>query len=136
LALKQGWFLPLSNGEKVINAPVVFIGANNISRVTFGTYAPLAQLNQCTPPGEARLNEVNSLTGDYVSLPGSSPGSRYYQNFLGRGYVSSSQQLVLSDPTLGNVQTRVSCIGPRCQFTPPVGIGAPTKIYWYLEPEQ
>jgi hypothetical protein len=107
-----------------------------VSRLTFGTYAPTAQLNACTPPGEGRLNEIDSLTGDLIQLNGTSmPPSRYYTDFRGRGYVSSSQSLIL-ETSGGRTSTQVVCIGPACKFTPTGTLGAPTKIYWYMEPEQ
>ncbi len=53
---RQGWSRRLQNGEKVINATTVFRLGASVSRLRFGTYAPLSQLNACTPPGDGRLN--------------------------------------------------------------------------------
>jgi len=133
---QQGWYRALDLGEKVINAPSVFKFQLTVSRLTFGTYAPTAQLNACTPPGEGRLNEIDSLTGDLIQLNGTSlPPSRYFTDFKGRGYVSSSQSLVL-ETSGGRTATQVVCIGPSCKFQNTGTLGAPTKIYWYMEPEQ
>jgi len=132
----QGWFRRLDLGEKVINAATVFKFQLTVSRLTFGTYAPTAQLNACTPPGEGRLNEIDSLTGDFIQLNGTSlPPSRYFADFKGRGFVSSSQSLIL-DTAAGRQSMQVVCIGPSCKFQPTGTLGAPTKIYWYMEPEQ
>jgi hypothetical protein len=135
---QQGWFRRLDTGEKVINAATVFINSfqGNRRSVRFGTFAPTGQLNPCTPPGEGRLNEIDSLTGDLFQLNGTAlPPSRYYADFKGRGFVSSSQSLILE--TGGSPQiTQVVCIGPACKFDRTGTVGVPTKIYWYLEPEQ
>jgi type IV pilus assembly protein PilY1 len=132
----QGWFRRLDLGEKVINAATVFKFQLTVSRLTFGTYAPTAQLNACTPPGEGRLNEIDSLTGDFIQLNGTSlPPSRYFADFKGRGFVSSSQSLIL-DTAAGRQSMQGVCIGPSCKFQPTGTLGAPTKIYWYMEPEQ
>jgi hypothetical protein len=133
---RQGWFRRLEVGEKVINAATVFRFQLAVSRLRFGTYAPTGQINACTPPGEGRLNEIDSMTGNLLQLNGTSmPPARFYADFKGRGFVSSSQSLVLE--TGGTrTATQVVCIGPSCRFQATGTLGVPTKIYWYMEPEQ
>jgi type IV pilus assembly protein PilY1 len=131
---QQGWFRRLDPGEKVINAPTVF-RVNSSSRLRFGTFSPSAQLNACTPPGVGRLNEIDSLSGDLFVLAGATLPSRWYTNFLGTGYVSTSVGLNL-DIGGTNTSVQVVSIGTRVKLTPTGTVGVPTKIYWYLEPEQ
>ena len=131
---KQGWMRRLDNGEKVVNTPTVFF-----SRLRFGTYAPTATTNACTPPGEGRLNVIDSLSGSLFQLNTSSAmgaSQRYYADFTSRGYMSSTQVIVLSKSdkskglfglTGGDGKTKAEDFGT---------IGAPTKVYWYMEPEQ
>jgi type IV pilus assembly protein PilY1 len=125
----KGWARGLDPGEKVTNSPTVFFGF-----LRFGTYAPLGQIDDCTPLGQGRLNELNALSGDVNPNVNTTSGAvthRYYLNFLTRGYVSTGQVLivgktiyhvVVSDAQLHSVQ-----IGT---------MGSATKIYWYLETEQ
>ncbi|MDB5812234.1 MAG: Tfp pilus assembly protein tip-associated adhesin PilY1-like protein [Betaproteobacteria bacterium] len=135
---QQGWYRRLDTGEKVVNSPTVFKLGSTISRLRFGTYAPLTQLNACTPPGEGRLNEIDSLTGDLLPINGAVSGpQRYYTSFLGRGFVSSTQLLVLSGGGVAgkNIYT-FTTVDAILQGNLVGTIGAPTKIYWYMEPEQ
>lgn len=136
---RQGWSRRLQNGEKVINAPTVFKLQAQISRLRFGTYAPLVQLNACTPPGEGRLNEIDSLSGDLLAINGAAAGpQRWYSGFLSRGYMSSTQLLILPSGGVGSTKIiyQFNCADANCQGTQIGQLGAPTKIYWYLEPEQ
>ena len=136
---RQGWSRRLQNGEKVINATTVFRLQAQISRLRFGTYAPLVQLNACTPPGEGRLNEIDSLTGDLLAINGAAAGAqRWYTGFLSRGYMSSTQLLILPSGGVGSSKIiyQFNCADANCQGTQIGQLGAPTKIYWYLEPEQ
>jgi type IV pilus assembly protein PilY1 len=126
---KQGWDRKLDVGEKVTNSPTVFF--NNLS---FGTYAPSAQTNSCTPPGQGRLNQIGALLGDLQPLNGGSVASasdRYYSNFLTRGYISTGQLVVV-----GNVVYKIVVSDAQLQYTKVATIGGATKIYWYMEPEQ
>ena len=133
----QGWMRRLDNGEKVVNSPTVFF-----SRLRFGTYAPpLTVLNACTPPGEGRLNEIDSLSGSLFQLNTASAmgaSQRWYGGFLSRGYMSSTQLLVL--PTGASGKTKVvytfTCADANCSGQNILTLGAPTKVYWYMEPEQ
>gem|GEM_PF-2370201 len=130
---KQGWMRRLDNGEKVISNATVFFG-----RLRFGTYAPLTQLNACTPPGEGRANEIDSLTGSLFQLNtglAMSPSQRWFSGFLSRGYMSSTQLLVLRVGTTRVVYT-FTCADANCAGQNVLTIGAPTKVYWYMEPEQ
>ena len=136
---RQGWSRRLQNGEKVINASTVFKLQAQISRLRFGTYAPLVQLNACTPPGEGRLNEIDSLSGDLLAINGAAAGpQRWYTGFLSRGYMSSTQLLILPSGGVGSTKViyQFNCADANCQGTQIGTLGAPTKIYWYLEPEQ
>ena len=136
---RQGWSRRLQNGEKVINASTVFKLQAQISRLRFGTYAPLVQLNACTPPGEGRLNEIDSLSGDLLAINGAGAGpQRWYTGFLSRGYMSSTQLLILPSGGVGSTKViyQFNCADANCQGTQIGTLGAPTKIYWYLEPEQ
>jgi Tfp pilus tip-associated adhesin PilY1 len=136
---RQGWSRRLDNGEKVINAPTVFRLQAQISRLRFGTYAPLTQLNACTPPGEGRLNEIDSLSGDLLAINGAAAGAqRWYTAFLSRGYMSSTQLLILPSGGAGSTKIiyQFNCADANCQGSQIGQLGAPTKIYWYLEPEQ
>ena len=136
---RQGWSRRLQNGEKVVNATTVFRLQSQISRLRFGTYAPLVQLNACTPPGEGRLNEIDSLTGDLLAINGAAAGpQRWYSGFLSRGYMSSTQLLILPSGGVGSTKIiyQFNCADANCQGTQIGTLGAPTKIYWYLEPEQ
>ena len=136
---RQGWSRRLLNGEKVINATTVFRLQAQISRLRFGTYAPLVQLNACTPPGEGRLNEIDSLTGNLIAINGAAAGAqRFYTGFLSRGYMSSTQLLILPSGGVGSTKViyQFNCADANCQGTQIGTLGAPTKIYWYLEPEQ
>ncbi len=68
-------------------------------------------------------------------LPGSTLPSRYYANFVGTGFVSTSVGLTLDiGGSITNIQA-VS-IGTRMNFLNTGTVGVPTKIYWYMEPEQ
>jgi hypothetical protein len=60
-----------------------------------------------------------------------SPTQRYYASFVTRGYVSTGQILVL-----GKSIYHVVVSDARLQSVLIGTIGAATKIYWYLEPEQ
>jgi len=131
---RQGWFRRLDPGEKVINEATVFRIANS-SRLRFGTYSPLAQLNACTPPGLGRLNEIDSLTGDLLVLPGSTLPSRTYPNYSGTGFVSTSIGVTFSSNGTNSNYQLVS-IGQNSRGTLTGTEGVPTKIYWYMEPEQ
>ncbi|HUO44605.1 MAG TPA: PilC/PilY family type IV pilus protein [Burkholderiales bacterium] len=148
----QGWKRSLDNGEKVSTQPTVFF-----NELRFGTYAPLAQNNSCTPPGQGRVNQINSLYGSLEALNGSSisASSRYYADFLARGYISIGSTIVVNT---GGAGTTVGVVGGtnseqnqgagfRAIFLPIISesgtkfiqigtIGGATKIYWYLEPEQ
>lgn len=135
----QGWFRRLDVGEKVINSAAVFVNflQNNRRSLRFGTYAPTAQLNACTPPGEGRLNEIDSLTGDLFQINGTAlPPSRFYADFKGHGYVSSSTSLLLQSGSGSKTSYEGAFIGPTGKLTPTGTVGVPSKIYWYLEPEQ
>ena len=131
---QQGWFRRLELGEKVISASTVF-RIQNTSRLRFGTFSPVAQLNPCTPPGVGRLNEIDSLSGDLVVLPGATLPTRWYATHIGTGYASSSVGLQL-DIGGTNTSVQIQCIGPNCLITKTGTVGVPTKIYWYMEPEQ
>ncbi len=151
---RQGWFRRLDVGEKVVNTPSVFLTQTGASHVTFGTYAPLAQLNACTPPGEGRLNEIDSLTGNLLALnAGSASLSRYFTNFLTRGFMSNTQMVILpagAGSSSGSVGSGAgasssgagaglyTCTASDGSFSCILRsrIGMPTKTYWYLEPEQ
>ncbi|NBO79831.1 MAG: hypothetical protein EBV42_01025 [Actinobacteria bacterium] len=62
----KGWARNFDNGEKTANSPTVFT-----NRLRFGTYAPLGQsAGACVPAGEGRLNEINAVTGDLVTING------------------------------------------------------------------
>ena len=128
LAGKQGWFRRLDTGEKVTNSPTVFF-----NRLRFGTYAPGAQLNSCTPPGGGRLNEINSLTGDLFTLNTGAMNQtqRYYSTVLTRGYISTGQLVVI-----GKSVYHIVVSDTRLQSVLVGTIGASTKVYWYMEPEQ
>ncbi len=125
----QGWMRALDTGEKVTNSPTVFF-----NHLRFGTYAPAGTVNLCTPGGAGRLNDINALTGDLFTLNSSqamSPTQRYYSSFLTRGYVSSGQLLVI-----GKNIYHIVVSDARLQSLLVGTIGAATKIYWYMEPEQ
>jgi hypothetical protein len=129
LALKKGWYRDLDDGEKVINAPTIFL-----QRLQFGTYAPLSQINACTPPGEGRLNEIDGLLGALLPINGtsvSSPQDRYYASFLSRGLLSTTQLVVI-----GKGVYTLTCADGICQGKRVYTIGDAAKIYWYMEPEQ
>jgi type IV pilus assembly protein PilY1 len=133
---KQGWMRGLENGEKVVNSPTVFFG-----RLRFGTYAPLNVLNACTPPGEGRLNEIDSLSGSLFQLNTASAmgaNQRWYGGFLSRGYMSPTQLLVLPTGASGKTKTvfTFTCADANCSGQNILTLGAPTKVYWYMEPEQ
>jgi Tfp pilus tip-associated adhesin PilY1 len=132
----QGWMRRLENGEKVVNSPTVFFG-----RLRFGTYAPLNVLNACTPPGEGRLNEIDSLSGSLFQLNTASAmgaNQRWYGGFLSRGYMSPTQLLVLPTGASGQTKTvfTFTCADANCSGQNILTLGAPTKVYWYMEPEQ
>ena len=131
----QGWMRRLDNGEKVVNSPTVFFG-----RLRFGTFAPLTSVNDCTPPGEGRLNEIDSLSGSTVALNATTSGAnpRYYSTFLSRGYMSSTQLLVLPTGASGKTKSvfTFACADAQCLGQNVLTLGAPTKVYWYMEPEQ
>lgn len=127
----RGWIRPLDAGEKVINAPTVFFG-----RIRFGTYAPLAQLNACIPPGQGRINELDLLGGLGI-MSGTTP-MRYDPTFLTRSY-SSTGQIIVLPPATGTNARRVFYITVadsrlRGQFLGTIG-GA-TRVYWYVEGER
>jgi len=124
----QGWMRALDPGEKVINSPTVFF-----NHLRFGTYAPSGQVNLCTPGGVGRLNDIASLTGDFFTInPGPMNATqRYYSSFLTRGYVSSGQLLVI-----GQNIYHIVVSDARLQSLLVGTIGAASKVYWYMEPEQ
>jgi type IV pilus assembly protein PilY1 len=129
LATKKGWYRDLDDGEKIINAPTIFL-----QRLQFGTYAPLSQINACTPPGEGRLNEIDGLLGALLPINGtsvSSPQDRYYASFLSRGLLSTTQLVVI-----GKGVYTLTCADGICQGKRVYTIGDAAKIYWYMEPEQ
>jgi len=152
LSGSQGWKRGLDNGEKVSTQPTVFF-----NELRFGTYAPLAQNNSCTPPGQGRVNQINSLYGSLEALNGSSisASSRYYSDFLARGYISIGSTIVVNTGGSGTTTSVIGGsnaegnqgVGFRAIFLPIITesgtkfiqigtIGGATKIYWYMEPEQ
>ena len=103
-------------------------------KLRFGTYAPSAQSNACTPPGEGRLNEINALTGDLFNLNTGdvlTSGDRYYSAFVTRGYISTGQLIVL-----GRNVFHITVSDARLQSILVGTIGGASKVYWYMEPEQ
>lgn len=128
LSGKQGWYFSLDNGEKVINSPTIFDQA-----LRFGTYAPIGRNDACTPPGQGRLNEINAVSGALFSSITDAQGnpSRYYTDFLTRGYISTGQLIVLGK----NVYHIVVSDG-QLKYKLVATIGNATKIYWYMEPEE
>jgi hypothetical protein len=129
LSGEQGWYRKLDLGEKVTNSPTVFF-----NQLTFDTYAPAAQINSCTPPGEGRVNQIDALLGDLEPLNGgtvANAADRFYAGFVARGYVSSGQLLVVNGKIYNGSQSGGNLLAPQ------VGsIGGATKIYWYMSPEQ
>ena len=130
LSTFKGWYLSYENGEKASGSPTVF---NNILR--FGTYAPLGQSRgACVPAGEGRLSALSALTGDIALVP-PGPGRTTIGRYASYGAVSG----FISTPRLYVFGTRVYSlsINPDGTKTDDVGtIGAATKTYWYMEPEQ
>ncbi len=126
----KGWYRVLDTGEKVTSEPTVFFG-----RIRFGSYTPIAQVNACMPPGLSRLNELD-LLGAYVIPVTSTSMSRYYSNFINRGYGTSGQLIVLPGTTPAArrvffVAAADSRLFSRQQLT----LGAATRVYWYTEPQ-
>ena len=129
LTTYKGWYRSYDDGEKTANAPTVFN-----ERVRFGTYAPLGQSGgSCVPVGEGRLNEIDAVTGDLVPINGAVTQSsdRYYSTFITHGYISTGQLIVQ-----GRNIYHIVVSDSRLQSVLVGSIGAATKIYWYMEPEQ
>ena len=129
LLASKGWYRDLDDGEKVINSPTVFF-----QRLRFGTYAPKAQTDACTPAGEGRLNEIDALYGGLFNLntaDGLSATDRYYSNFITRGFISTGQIVVIGKKVyhivVSDARLKANLLG---------SIGDASKIYWYMEPEQ
>jgi len=147
----KGWYKGLDNGEKVTNTVSVFA-----NRLRFGTYAPLGQsAGACVPLGEGRLNEIDALTGDLLPINGTvtAPSDRYYSAFISHGYVSAGQTIVVGGsgsggsgsgsgsgsggPDVCGKQIYYVVVSEGKPKTILLGtLCAPTKIYWYMEPEQ
>lgn len=60
----DGWYIDLEQGEKVLAPPEVVAG-----KVFFTTYRPIPSDNPCEVSGEAKLYEVNYLTGAQEAEP-------------------------------------------------------------------
>jgi type IV pilus assembly protein PilY1 len=138
---KQGWMMFLDDGEKVVNAPTVFQIQSQFSLLRFGTYAPTGtSLGDCTPPGDGRLNEVNAVGGSFIPgiLNANGAPSRYFTDFISRGYMSSTQLVILPSGGPGSAKQifQFNCADANCRGSNIGTLGVPTKIYWYMEPEQ
>ncbi|MCA3136292.1 MAG: PQQ-binding-like beta-propeller repeat protein [Rhodocyclaceae bacterium] len=126
----KGWYRVLDTGEKVTSEPTVFFG-----RIRFGSYTPIAQVNACVPPGQSRLNELD-LLGAYV-IPAPTTGmTRYYSNFVNRGYGSSGQLIVLPGSTAAARRVFfVAAADARLFSQQQATLGTATRVYWYTEPQ-
>lgn len=139
---KQGYFITLANGEKVVNAPSTAAGST-----FFGTNKPGGTTNSCSSNlGIATGYTLSPLTGTLASVTfsgGGLPPTPVY------GFVNID--VTNADGTTGTKlvpfiigagNASATCTGPDCTSSigttePPLNISTSrTRTHWYIEKDQ
>jgi type IV pilus assembly protein PilY1 len=124
---KNGWYLTLGAGEKVVSSPITVFGT-----VIFGTNRPTSSTGTCGNLGEARLYQIGFKTGNAVqdlNVDGVVDTNDRFQVLAGGGYPPSP---VYSPVEIEGKRRDVVCVGTHCFKPGGANFDARRKrTYWY-----